>query len=106
MSRLFDATTEILKSTTFGVPTTTGTLFFWAYPNFASDDDAIHIFVENINNVSGSGLYARKISTAIGLVFGWYVNPTDYRIFVTSYSLNQSAWNIFLLTWNATLKQS
>lgn len=106
MARSFGGATHRLVSSATGFFPATGSIAWWVRPNWVSADGANHIFFSadaDTNPVTATAIRAQKFSDN-NLYIGWYDSGTPHRVVVTSgsYTLNQSAWNLFIFTWDDT----
>jgi Concanavalin A-like lectin/glucanases superfamily len=95
MSRLFSGGTDRMTQGTVGLPAT-GTLAMWVYPTWAQTDGVRHFWY---HQVIGADVFEWEHFTNNELFFGWVVG-TDHRVTVSSYTLNQNAWNLLVETWD------
>lgn len=84
-----------------GAIPTTGSLCWWVNPSFAQNDGQSHAL--GLFLLNGGQLFQTLKFSDNSLNFGWYNNGTDGRVIVANagYTLNQSAWNKFDMTWDS-----
>src|SRR5688572_5375631 len=87
---------------------TTGSISFWIKPTWAQTDGVEHEFFEVYNGSEGANHFVIMKYSDNSLYMGWFTSSVSYRVAVTSanYTLNQNAWNHFVLTWNDTTNET
>jgi len=85
---------------------TTGSLGFWVYPTWAQADGVIHTFFDCRNSSNEFLTFVKWSDDTI--YAGWKTGGSDHRASVASagYTLNQNAWNHFVLTWDDTANET
>lgn len=106
MGRQFNSTSDRLLATTFTMPTT-GSLSLWLYPTWAQTDSVDHWLYSIADATLANYMHIIKYSDNV-IYAGWNAGSTDYRASVSSgsYTLNQNAWNNFILTWDDTANET
>ncbi len=77
---------------------TTGSYVGWFYPTWTQSDSALHYIGPAISQ--GGQLFRILHYSDNHLYFGWY-NGADGNVNVSSYTLNQNAWNQLAMTWDS-----
>jgi hypothetical protein len=90
LSRNFTADTDYITQGTVAIPLI-GSIAFWLYPSWAQTDAADHLLYDT----SSDNFLFEKYSDS-NLYCGW----SSTQIVTGSYTLNQNAWNLFVLTWD------
>lgn len=100
MARSFGATTDRITQGSVAIPTT-GSLSLWVFPNWAQADSVDHVFFD-VRIVPATSLFTIQKYLDNTIYAGWYTSSAEYRVSVASasYTLNQSRWNHFCLTWD------
>lgn len=78
-----------------------GSASFWVYPTWASTDNSDHVFMDKPTGPASPVFFRMQKYLDNNLYFGFF-NNAEYRVVVASgsYTLNQNAWNNFLLAWD------
>lgn len=100
MSYEFDAATDYISAGTRSMPTAAGTLALWVRPTWAQTDGVNHFY---FNQTTDTNNYFQFLKWSDNNVYvGWKAAGTDYRVVVTTYTQNQNAWNVWVVTWDDT----
>src|SRR5687768_11346777 len=103
MARTFDATTEILASTTTSTaPQATGTLAFWFKPAWSSGDSVRHNLFRVFLSTANVQEFGCVKAADNNIYFGWIDDPTDFDEIVLADTglFTSGTWGHWAFTWS------